>query len=204
MTCRDLTTNPGGIQMQGKKKLAVAVTAMSIAAVGGGTAASAAQAQDEVLQATTTTFTGGGGGWCFKGSANATFSATGAVGGPYPGTFTQTNANVSVSVLTWTSRTLTLSIPFTISSGRTTITGTVTNPPPYAGGALGCGGGSMQTASVIVAANGAAYTATIQSQGHTQSVKGTAQVSASFDFRPQHVLGTPPTMTLLNFPSPLS
>jgi len=190
--------------MQGKNKPAVAVTAMAIATVGGGTAASAAQAQDEVLQATTTTFTGGGGGWCFKGSANATYIAAGPATGPYPGTSNQTNANVSVSVLSWTSRTLTLSIPFTISSGGTTITGTVTNPPTYAGGSLLCGSGSMQTAGVIIAANGATYIATIQSQGHTQSVKGTAQVSASFEFRPQHVLGTPPTVTLLNFPSPLS
>ena len=181
------------------------MTALSIAAVGGGTAASAAQAQNEVLQASTTTFTGGGGGWCFKGSANTTFSAAGPASGPYPGSFTQTNANVRISVLTWTSRTLTLSIPFTITSGSTTITGTVTNPPPYAGGSLGCGSGSMQTASVIVAANGATYTATIQSKGQpAQNVLGTAQVSASFEFRPQHVLGTPPTVTLLNFPSPLS
>jgi hypothetical protein len=189
--------------MHGKKKLAVAMTAMSIAAVGGGPAASAAQAQNEVLPASTTTFTGGGGGWCFKGSANATFSAAGPANGPYPGTFTQINANVSVSVPTWTSRTLALSIPFTISSGSTTITGTVTNPPQYAGGSLVCGSGSMQTAGVIVAANGATYTATIASKGHPAlSVSGTAQVSAAFDFRPRYVVGTPPTVTLLNFPSP--
>jgi hypothetical protein len=39
-----------------KKKLAVAVTAISIAGVGGGTDASAAQAQDEVLTPTAQTF----------------------------------------------------------------------------------------------------------------------------------------------------
>jgi hypothetical protein len=39
-----------------KKKLAVVVSAMAIAAVGGGTAATPAQAQNEVLQATATTF----------------------------------------------------------------------------------------------------------------------------------------------------
>lgn len=185
------------------KGLAVAIMAWSIAAVGGGTAATAAQARDEVLQATTTTFTGGGGGWCFKGSANVTFSAAGPATGPYPGTFTQTNTNVSVSVPTWTSRTLALSIPFTISSGSITITGTVSNPPPYAGGSLVCGSGSMQTAGVIVAANGATYTATIQSKGQpAQKVSGPAQVNAAFDFRPRYVVGTPPTVTLLNFPSP--
>src|SRR5205085_12661082 len=109
-------------QVQRTKKLAVAVSAMAIAAVGGGTAATAAQAQDEVLQATATTFTAGGIGWCFNGSASATFSASGPATGPYLGTFTETNANVRVSAPTFTSRTLTLSIPFTIRSGSTTVT----------------------------------------------------------------------------------
>ena len=143
---------------------------------------------------------------CINGSTSATFSATGPATGPYPGTFTETNANVTVSaqLKPQISRKLTLSIPFAITSGTTTITGTITNPPPYAGGSILCGGGSLPAAGPIVGANAATYTATIQSQGHTQKVNGTAQVSASFEFRPQHVLGTPPTVTLLNFPSPLS
>ena len=190
-------------QVQRTKKLAVAVGAMAIAAGGVGTAATAAQAQNEVLQATATTFTGGTSGWCFKGSASATFTAAGPATGPYPGTFTETNANVSVSAPTYTSRTLTLSIPFTISSGSTTITGTITNPPPYSGGSLLCSGGSFYAGGPIVNANAAAYTATIQASGQrAQTVSGTAQVSAAFEFRPQHVLGTAPTATLLNFPSP--
>ena len=66
-----------------------------------------------------------------------------------------------------------------------------------------CGSGSMQTAGVVVAASAATYTATIQSKGHpAQNVSGTAQVSAAFDFRPRYVVETPPTVTLLNFPSP--
>ena len=192
--------------MQGKKKLSVAITALSIAAANGGIAATGAQAQDEVLQATTTTFYGGGTGLCINGSTSATFSATGPAIGPYPGTFTETNANVTVSAQfkPQISRKLTLWIPFGITSGTTTITGTITNPPPYAGGSILCGGGSLPAAGPIVGANAATYTATIQSQGHTQKVNGTAQVSASFEFRPQHVLGSPPTVTLLNFPSPLS
>ena len=193
--------------MQGKKKLAVAVTAIFIVAASGGIAATGAQAQDEVLQATTTTFYGGGTGLCMNGSTSATFSATGPATGPYPGTFTETNANVTVSaqLKPQTSRKLMLSIPFAITSGTTTtITGTITNPPPYAGGSILCGGGSFPAAGPIVGANAAEYTATVQSQRHTQKVSGTAQVSAAFEFRPQHVLGTPPTVTLLNFPSPLS
>ena len=194
--------------MQGKKKLSVAITAISIAAANGGIAATGAQAQDEVLQATTTTFYGGGTGLCINGTASATFSATGPATGPYPGTFTETNANVTVSAQVkpqMISRKLTVWIPFVITSGTTTtITGTITNPPPYAGGSILCGGGSFPAAGPIVGANAATYTATVQSQGHTQKVSGTAQVSASFDFRPQHVLAIPPTVTLLNFPSPLS
>jgi hypothetical protein len=189
--------------MHGKKNLAVAMTVMSIAALGGAIGAARAQAQNEVLQATATTFNAGGSGWCFKGSASATFSAAGPATGPYPGTFTETNANVSVSAPTYTSRTLTLSIPFTISSGSTTITGTITNPPPYSGGTLLCSGGSFYAGGPIANANAATYTATIQSKGQpAQALSGTAQVSAAFEFRPQHVLWTPPTATLLNFPSP--
>ena len=188
-------------QMPGKK-LAVAMTAMSIAALGGGIGAARAQAQNEVLQATATTFHAGGGGWCFKGSASATFSASGPATGSYSGTFTETNANVSVSKPTFTSSTLTLSIPFTISSGSTTITGTIINPPPYSGGTILCFGGSFYAGGPIVNANAATYTATIQSPGQpAQTVSGTAQVSAAFQFRPQQALGTPPTATLLNFPS---
>ena len=194
--------------MHGKTKLAVAATAISLAAVGGGTAASLAQAQDEVLQATTTTFSGGGTGLCLNGSASATFSATGPATGPYIGTFTETDADVAVSAQVkpgMISRKLALSIPFAITSGTTTtITGTITNPPPYAGGGIGCFGGSFYVAGPIVGANAATYAATIQGQGHTKKVSGTAQVTASFEFRPQHVLVTPPTVTLLNFPAPSS
>jgi hypothetical protein len=204
--------------MRRSKKLAVAVSAMSIAAVGGGIGAAGAQAQNEVLPATTTTFSGGG-SYCFNGSGYANFNAGGsATGGkdaagnvlpaPYQGTFTAgtltgaTSPNVKVIVPLRTVTTLTLLIPFTITSGKTTITGTVTNPPPYSGGSLGCTGG-LSAAWVSVAASGATYTATIQTKGQPdQNVTGTAQVSAVFAFRPRHVVLTPPTVTLLNFPTP--
>jgi hypothetical protein len=208
-TERDVITNPRRTHMPAKKKLAVAVTAMFIAAGSGGIAAAGAQAQNEVLQATTTAFLGGGTGSCLSGSASATFSATGPATGPYSGTFTETNANVNVSaqIKPHISKKLTLSIPFVITSGTTTgstttITGTITNPPPYAGGSILCGSGSFPAAGVIVTADGATYTATIQSQGRAQTVTGIAQVSAAFQFRPRYVLGAPPTATLLNFPSP--
>ena len=191
--------------MQGRKKLAVAVTAMSIAAVGGGGAtAMAARAQDEVLQATSTTFiAGGGSGSCFSGVASVTFTAAGPATGPYAGSFTgatPATAIVSARITPQISRTLTLSIPFTITSGSTTITGTVTNPAPYSGGSLLCVRSPLNpTNGLSVAANSATYTATVQRQGHTQNVKGTAQVSAAFQ---GGRVTTPPNVTLLNFPSP--
>jgi hypothetical protein len=204
--------------VQTKKKLALAMTAMSIAALGEGIGAAAAQAQDEVLPATATTFTAGGSGLCVNGASSATFNAAGSATGtnglapPYPGTFTETSANVYVSARTVNvsgsvqiTRTLTLSIPFTITSGSTTITGTVTNPAPYSGGSILCSGGSFYAGGPLVNATAAAYTATIQAKRQpAKKVGGTAQVGAAFVFRPQHVLGTPPTVTLLNFPSPLS
>jgi hypothetical protein len=102
-------------------------------------------------------------------------------------------------------RTLTLSIPFTITSGSRTITGTVTNPSPYSGGSILCFGGSFYPAGPMVYANAATYTATIQTKGQpAKKVGGTAQVRAAFEFRPQHTLVTPPTVTLLNLPSPVS
>ena len=196
-------------EAQAKKKLALAVSAIAITAVAGGTAATAAQAQDEVLHATTTTFTGGGSGICFNGRASATFSSAGPATGPYPETFTESTANVSVVARTVNvsgsvqiSRTLTLSIPFTITSGSTTITGTVTNPPPYSGGSILCAGGSFTSGGPIVNASAAAYTATIQTKGQpARTVGGTAQVSAAFVFPPR-CCTTPPTVTLLNLASP--
>jgi hypothetical protein len=205
--------------VQTRRKLVVAVTAMSIAAVGGGIGAAGAQAQNEVLPATTTTFWGGGTGSCFNGTGYANLNAGGSTTGgpglpaPYPGTFTAgrlmpaTPNNVSVSVRmvnvsgsVQIYRTLTLFMPFTINSGRTTITGTVTNPSPYSGGNLGCTGG-LSVAAVGVAANAATYTATIQTKGQpANEVSGAALVSAAIDFRPRYVVGTPPTVTLLNFP----
>jgi hypothetical protein len=188
--------------MRRKSKLAVAMTAACVAAAGG-IGAGAAQAQDKLLQASATTFQAGSSGYCFKGSARATFTASGPATGSYAGTFTEVAANVLVSSPTYayTSTTLTLSI--TIVSGSTTINGTITNPPPYSGGTLSCFGGSFFTAGLIANANAATYTATIQSPGQlAQTVSATAQASAAFQSRPYQILGTPPTVTLLNFPSP--
>jgi IPT/TIG domain len=202
MALRGTAARPG-LPRDPCKKVAVAVSTMAIAAAGGGITATAAQAEDEVLGATATTFTGGGSGLCLKGSGSATFNAAGSATGPYPGTFTETNANASVSVNNLIpSSTLKLSVPFAISSHSTTITGMVTNPPPYSGGALECGGGSFNVAGVLVNPSAATYTATIQATGQpARTVSGTAHVSAAFIFPPR-CCTTPPTVTLLNLASP--
>jgi hypothetical protein len=189
--------------MPGRKKLAAVMTAVSITAAGGGIGAAGAQAQDEVLQATATAFNAGGLGMCLRGSAWATFSDAGSATGPYHGTFTETNATISVDRATLAPSTLTMSIPFTVSSGNTAITGTITNPL-RSGGSILCFGGSFLSAGPVAKTNSAAYTATIESQGQpAQTVSGTAQASAAFRFRPYWATqATPPTVTLLNLPSP--
>jgi hypothetical protein len=53
---------------------------------------------------------------------------------------------------------------------------------------------------VVVDTNAASYTATIQTPGQlAENVHGPAQVTAAFGWL---VPSTPPTVTLLNFPSP--
>jgi hypothetical protein len=195
--------------MNWKKKLAVAATAISIAGIGGGTAASAAQAQNEVLQPTTqTTFWGKSGVCIGTESASANFSASGAVTTePYPGSFTETGRVGFSRRVYWqagkltSSNTSTLSISFTITSGSTTITGTITNPAGSGVGITPCV--NYYPGGLLVSASNATYTATIQTEGQTAetTVTGTAQVSGLFSLSPI-VKGTPLSVTLLNFPSP--
>jgi hypothetical protein len=199
--------------MKGRKKLAVAVTAISIAGLGGGIPAAAAQAQaeNEVFQPTTSTSTGGASGVCIgNGSASVKFSAGGAVTGPYPGSFTETGGVGFSRRMYWQtvpirkliiSSTLTLSIPFTIGFGSTTITGEITNPAG-SGGSVDCV--NYYIGGLDVSAYNATYTATIKTEGQTaETVTGAAQVSGIFSFSPR-VVGTLPWVTLLNFPSPTS
>lgn len=188
--------------MPTKKTLALAITTMSVAALGGGIGAAVAQAQnDETLSGTGTT-TGGATGFCLSSSllANANFNVAGSAAGPYPGQFTETNASASLSRSASKTQ-LKLAIPFTISSGTTTITGTITNPKPYAGGSPLCGSGFL-IFGIDVGTNAAQYTATIQRPGRpAQTINGTAQVNGGFQFRPP-ARQTIVTETLLAFPAP--
>jgi hypothetical protein len=170
--------------MKGKRKLAVAVTAMSIAGVCGGIGAAGAQAQTEVLQGTATTIGGQTGGSCASvmwKSVSVNFSAVGSATGPYPGVFTNTNANGGVSgEMRPLYEQLHVSIPFTIKSGATTIVGTITNPYPWMGGWFICGGSGLPVGFSASAfpANHSTYTATIYPS--RQPINGTASISGNF------------------------
>jgi hypothetical protein len=194
--------------VQTKKKLALAMSAMSIAALGGGIGAASAHAQNEVLTGTATTIWGGANGLCFgnqPAAATVAFNAAGSAA-PYAGTFTEANASASLTriaaVKPYTQ--LKLAIPFTIVSGSTTISGAIANPSPYAGGYYSCFGGSFHIGGVLVNANGATYTATIQRSGQpAQTVSGTAEITGGFEFQPYGVShSTTVKETLLNLPSP--
>jgi hypothetical protein len=184
-----------------KKTLALTITTMSIAALGAGIGAAVAQAQDETLSGTATT-TGGATGFCVSSSlvANANSNVAGSAAGPYPGQSTEPNAIASLSRSAGKTR-LHFAIPFTISSGTTTITGTITNPEPYAGGSPLCGSGFL-IFGIDVGTNAAQYTATIHRSGRPdRTINGTAQIGASFQFRPPG-RQTTVTETLLAFPAP--
>ncbi|HUO71564.1 MAG TPA: hypothetical protein VMU39_12365 [Solirubrobacteraceae bacterium] len=188
--------------MPTNKTLALAITTMSIAALGAGIGAAAAQAQnDETLSGTATT-TGGATGFCVSSSllANANSSVAGSAAGPYPGQFTEPNAIASLSRSAGKTQ-LKLTIPFMITSGTTTITGTITNPTPYAGGSPLCGSGFL-IFGIDVGTNGAQYKATIQRPGRPdQTINGAAQINGGFQFRPPG-RQTTVTETLLAFPAP--
>jgi len=186
----------------GKQKRAVAITTMSVAALGGGIGAAGGQAQnDETLSGTATTTGGATGLWLSSSLlATANFNAAGSPAAPYHGNFSETNASASLSRSAGNTQ-LKLAIPFTISSGTTTITGTITNPKPYAGGSPLCGP-SFYISGIDVGTNGGQYTATIQRPGQpAQTISGTAQINGGFQFRPPG-RRTTVTEALLAFPSP--
>jgi hypothetical protein len=175
--------------MHAKKKLAVAMTAMSLAGTVGEIGAAEARAQSEVLQGTATTISGQAAGVCgspLSKSVSAKFDAAGPASGPYSGAFTETNATGGVSG--WQRplyEQLRVSIPFTIGSGTTTITGTITNPYPWVGGSFICNGSALVGFTMGAYANNATYTATIERPGQLpQTISGNAQLRGNFYIQP--------------------
>jgi hypothetical protein len=161
--------------MRGKKQFAVAMTAMSLAAAGGAIGAAGAQAQNEVLSGTATTTSGSW--YCFgfgtgqQRSASVSFEGAGTATGPYAGPFSETG-KASLHGNYGPVASGQLGISFAITSGTTTISGTITRNPliggVYCGGSIGYGGGE----------DIGAYTATIQTPGKSpQPISGAADLS---------------------------
>jgi hypothetical protein len=153
--------------------------------------ADAAQAQTEGLAGTPTTTTGSwsciGRGVGQQRSASATFQATGTATGPYPGPFTATGSaslhgNYGPLAEGY------LGIGFTITSGSTTITGTITRNPLYGG--VNCGG------SIGFSTSSATYTATIQAGNTTQTISGAAAVAGGLHTQPGSQGSLNATLTL--------
>jgi hypothetical protein len=172
--------------VRGQKKFALAITAISLAAVNGGIAAAGAQPQNQVLSGTevlsgTTTTTGGSArcddhpwlppeSWTRVG---LNFNASGTATGPYPGPFTETgHAGLrSPGPCTSGPGSGNIGIGFTINSGATTISGTIHNR--LSGLLFWC-------CSISFGPSVGTYTATIQTPGQTpQPISGAAAVSGA-------------------------
>ena len=122
------------------------------------------------------------------GSASATFNASGHATGPYPGSFlvNQGSAHLFKAIFHNQLSNAGVSVPFTITSGTTTITGTVShslitlNPSFLTGFGFLCNGSTVVGLNVSTSAN---YTATIQSRHASQAISGQAHVSGRLLFQ---------------------
>jgi hypothetical protein len=172
--------------------LLAAVVALAAAAA---SASAASPLAGETLAGTATTTNGSVYGVrnCIQHyflGANATFNASGNAAGPYPGSFVeeQGSAGLFDTVIHNQLSQSSLSVPFTITSGNTTITGTISHYQStlMIGGLWGfgflCNGPAVAGLSVN---SNATYTATIQVPGRApQAISGPAHVSGSVSTQP--------------------
>ncbi len=176
-----------------------ALAAVAVLAAPSASAWAASPLTGETLGGTTVTTNGGGVAWpsCVRremADGTASFNASGAATGPYPGSFAenQGSAHMFDSIIHNQLSYANLSVPFTITSGAapntTTITGTISHyqyslyPDFTPGFALLCYGTAVAGLSVNTIGT---YTATIQAPGQpSQAISGQAQVSGSFSTKP--------------------
>jgi hypothetical protein len=186
------------MQMRRTNKFVVAITAMSLAAVGGGIGAAGAQARSEVLSGTVTTTSGSS--YCQTGNGARSFSVkfdgAGMGTGPYPGPFSETG---SASIQTGSHIAFgigQLAINFAITSGTTTMSGTITDNRGFA--AMPCNGSA--SFNLPIGGNSATFTGTIRAPGKTpRTIRGTALVSsAKFYVQP----GSQTSLTATLWPGP--
>ena len=175
-----------------------ALAAVAVLAAPAASASAASPLTGETLTAsgTATTTNGSAGGFrnCIQRyvlGASATFNASGTATGPYPGPFVETQGSASLfdTVMHNQLSQSALSVPFTITSGTTTITGTISNYQssrfPNLGplGGLGflCNGPTVVGLNVNATAT---YTATIQRGKASQAISGQAHVGGSLSTKP--------------------
>jgi hypothetical protein len=174
-----------------------ALAAVAVLAAPAASASAASPLTGETLTASGTATTTNGSASAFRNCAqryviraSATFNASGKATGPYPGSFVETQGSVSLfntvihNQLSYSA----LSVPFTITSGTSTITGTISHYQSsllswYLGGfGFLCNGPTVVGLSVNATAT---YTATIQVPGQApQAISGQAQVSGSLSTQP--------------------
>jgi hypothetical protein len=172
-----------------------ALAAVALLAAPAASALGASPLAGETLAGTATTTNGSGGGFrnCtqrYVFSASATFNASGKATGPYPGLFVENQASASLfeTVIHNQLSDDGLSAPFTITSGTTTITGTIShsqsslNPGFLEGFGFLCNGPTVVGLNVNTTAT---YTATIQAPGQaSQVISGQAHVGGSLSIKP--------------------
>jgi hypothetical protein len=118
-------------------------------------------------------------------SASATFNSSGKATGRYPGSSVenQGSANLFDTVMHNQLSSDGLSVPFTITSGTTTITGKISHGQSSLQPGFLSGFGFLCNGPTIVGLNvntNATYTATIQAPGQaSQAISGQAHVSGS-------------------------
>jgi 5-hydroxyisourate hydrolase-like protein (transthyretin family) len=167
--------------------LALIPALAAIALFAAPSASAATPLTGEALNGTATTTSGQGYGNCLnRGTvgASANFNASGPATGPYAGKFVEVNGSAGMSGYRNPPWRLTLGIPFTITSGTTTITGRITNPYPWMGG-IGFICNSTSVVGFTAGANWATYTAMITVPGRApQTINGKVQVIGNFSTQP--------------------
>jgi hypothetical protein len=171
-----------------------ALAAVAVLAAPAASASAASPLTGETLAGTATTTNGSAYGFrnCIQRyvlGASATFNASGKAAGPYPGSFVENQGSASLfdtvmhNQLSYDG----LSVPFTITSGTTTITGTISHyQSTLMIGALG-GFGFLCSGPTVVGLNvntPATYTATIQRGKASQAISGQAHVGGSLSTKP--------------------
>lgn len=174
-----------------------ALAAVAVVAAPAASASAASPLTGETLTGAATTTSGSASAFrnCSQRyviRAGATFNSSGNATGPDPGSFVDEQGSASLfdTVIHNQLSQSALSVPFTITSGNTTITGAISNYQssrfPNLGplGGLGflCGGPTVAGLSVNTTAT---YSATIQVPGQApQAISGQAHVSGSVSTQP--------------------